>query len=274
MKFTHIFFSGLLILLCVSAASNSSQFLSSTLIDDRIALMERDTVPRPTRIPDRETVPNTREGTGGTTPQPSRGANQDIVSTRFGAVTPVATKMNVVYLGLDNPIELKGLVGNAEEVLLTTSNGRITKAEDGKYYWSPKRIGPAELIVRQAGQSLTRNNFRFVVKRIPSPVAKLGSSQSGLMGSGEFRAQAGIQVEIEDFHFDTICDVVSFKMTYLANRQDAIPALNRGARFSSQSRTLINRAKPGDLYLFEDVRVKCPGDTGSRTVNAMVFKIK
>jgi len=93
------------------------------------------------------------------------------------------------------------------------------------------------------------------------------------MGSGEFKAQAGVHVILENFEFDATCQVVSFELYYLANGQ-AISTRNRGARFDSDCRQLIRRAKPGDFYFVDNIKVKCPGDMGARRVNSMGFLIK
>ena len=49
---------------------------------------------------------------------------------------------------------------------------------------------------------------------------------------------------------------------------------NAGARYNAKSKELINKAKPGDIYYYDNVKAKCPGDPAGRKINSMVFKIK
>jgi hypothetical protein len=61
---------------------------------------------------------------------------------------------------------------------------------------------------------------------------------------------------------------------YLCKRQDPVSVRNTGARFTGRTRELIDAAKPGDTYFFDDIKVHCPGDAGLRIVDGLVFKIK
>jgi hypothetical protein len=114
----------------------------------------------------------------------------------------------------------------------------------------------------------------FRVKRIPDPVARLGKESSGLMGNGEFKAQAGVGAFLDNFDFDAICKIQSFTLTRVPPRQDPIVAENEGPRYQQKADNLVKAAKPGDVYYFDDVKARCPGDSAGRKINSMVFKIR
>jgi hypothetical protein len=63
-------------------------------------------------------------------------------------------------------------------------------------------------------------------------------------------------------------------MTRVAKRQDPVDAPNRGARFGAQAARLVKIATPGDIYYFENIKARCPGDPAARKINSLVFKIK
>ena len=94
------------------------------------------------------------------------------------------------------------------------------------------------------------------------------------MGNGEFKAQGGVLAILDGFDFDARCNIQGFNLTYVAKRQDPVPVVNKGPRFSAQAKRLVGRAKPGDIYYFDNVRARCPGDKAGRKINAMVFTIK
>ena len=79
---------------------------------------------------------------------------------------------------------------------------------------------------------------------------------------------------LQNFDFDAKCDVVGFEMTYLPKRQDPITAQNGGARWSGQVGDMVQNAKPGDSYFFDDIKCKCPGDVAARNIGGLAFKIK
>jgi hypothetical protein len=116
--------------------------------------------------------------------------------------------------------------------------------------------------------------FKFRVKRIPDPVAKIGGKLGGVMGNGEFKAQEGIIPLLENFDFDAKCQIQGFKMTRVPKRQDPIEVVNAGGRFADQVATLISQARPGDAYYFNDVKARCPGDVTGREINSLSFTIR
>ena len=78
------------------------------------------------------------------------------------------------------------------------------------------------------------------------------------MGSGEFKAQGGVGAYLDDFDFDARCAISGYELVYVARRQDAVPVTNAGARYNATAKRLVGRAKPGDIYYFNNVRAKCP----------------
>ena len=89
-----------------------------------------------------------------------------------------------------------------------------------------------------------------------------------------FRVQAGVLAILENFDFEAKCNVDRFEMIYIAPRQDALLEQNKGPRFTARAKRLVGRAKPGDRFLFRDIRAKCPGDKVTREINDMIFTIK
>jgi hypothetical protein len=121
-------------------------------------------------------------------------------------------------------------------------------------------------------QRIGEKDFR--VKRIPDPVARLSKKAGGTMGNGEFKAQGGVGAFLDNFDFDAKCSIQGYNLVYVAKRQDPVEAVNRGGRYTDKSKRLVMKAKPGDIYYFDNVKARCPGDKVGRPINSMVFKIK
>ena len=185
-----------------------------------------------------------------------------------------AAKMNVLYIGVENLIDfgLAGINPNDLRVTISGAGGNIKKQGDTQYVVTVTQ--PGEARIKISGGELTTKEFIYRVKRIPDPVARLSKSSGGEMGNGEFKAQGGLGAFLDNFDFEATCQIQGFKLTMIAKRQDPIEVVNAGARFNDLSRSLINRAKPGDVYIFSNVKARCPGDNVGRPINSLAFFIK
>lgn len=188
------------------------------------------------------------------------------------SVTVSADKMNVFYIGVDNPVSVVA-AGIASTALKVNASGvSLNRTGNGKYNATGTRPGNASITVSGGGLKSTKFDFR--VKRIPDPIARLGNKDSGALGTGEFKAQGGVGAWLDNFDFDAKCRIEGFIMTRVAKRQDPVDAPNRGARFSGNAARLQGMASPGDIYYFENIKARCPGDAAARKINSLVFKIR
>ena len=189
-------------------------------------------------------------------------------------------RMNVFYIGVENPISVSasGVHSDSIEVSVEGDGGlKLTASGRGKYSVTavkPTKLGePAIIVVK--GSSIREMRFPFRVKRIPDPVAKLGGNKNdGLIGSGEFKAQRGLLAVLDRFDFDARCEIIGFSLTRIERNGDPRSITNKGGIYQAEAKRLVSLAKPGDLYLFDNVRVRCPGDVASRKINSLVFKVR
>jgi gliding motility-associated protein GldM len=188
------------------------------------------------------------------------------------AVTVSADKMNVFYMGVDNPVSVvaAGVSTNSLKVGLS-GNARRTGGSSTKFTVTGTAEGKANVTV--SGDGLKTTSFEFRVKRIPDPVAKVAGKTGGELGNGVLKAQGGVIPVLENFDFEARCDIQGFKLIYVARRQDPEQSVNPGGAFNGTSRALLNKAKPGDQYIFDDVRAKCPGDAAGRTINSVTLRV-
>ncbi|MDQ3015631.1 MAG: hypothetical protein M3R25_02775 [Bacteroidota bacterium] len=193
------------------------------------------------------------------------------------SVSVSASKMNVFYMGVPNPVEVSAAGVPSAQVNVSMSGsggGSITRNGDGTFtvnVSSPTKLGEFAYINVSAPGLSAKKDFR--VKRIPDPVAKLSSSRGGVMGAGEFKAQRGLNAVLENFDFDAKCEIMGYQLVRVPRRQDPQLAANRAGAYGGEARGLVDQAKAGDTYYFEDVKAKCPGDGSGREINQLVFKI-
>lgn len=189
------------------------------------------------------------------------------VAAPFATVSP--TKMNVFYIGVDNPIEVSAAGVRGQDMNVSVSGGNIS-GSGGSYVVKVSTAGKATVNVTAKGKQLTSKEFR--VKMIPDPVAKVGGKNGGRMSAAEMRVQNGLAAILENFDFDAKFEVISYNVTFVAKRQDPVSAVCNGAYFNSQVQSFQKDMKPGDTVYFEEIRVKGPDGT-TRRIPGIVFQL-
>jgi hypothetical protein len=189
------------------------------------------------------------------------------------SVNVAADKMNVFYIGVDNPVTVAAAGITTSNMKVSMSGGTLKSKGKTSYIATVTKPGESVITVTDAKNG-KKFPFKFRAKRIPDPIVKLGKKVDGLMGSGEFKAQPGLAAWLENFDFDARCKVQSFTMYYTRKRQDAVELKGTGGRFTGQISSAVKQAKPGDQYAFTDVKARCPGDKAGRRVNGLTFKIR
>ena len=195
------------------------------------------------------------------------------VGSRSVAVS--ADKMNVFYMGVENPITVSAAGVSSNDVRVNFGDA-ITGSGSGTSYVvkgvRPTGNNTTDVTVTANGQLL--GAFPFRVKPIPDPTPTMGGQQGGDIANSTFRAQKGVFAELKNFDFDARCDIAGFQILYIPAREDVLLASNGGSAFSGEAAALVRRAKPGDNYTFKNIKAKCPGDAASRDLGTMSFTIR
>lgn len=200
-------------------------------------------------------------------------SDPDANTNNLNCAYPILEKQQNIYIGVINPITINVADEDDTTLLVTATNMQITKTGNFTYEATATQPGTAQLVIDGVHFD-NPISYQYQVKRIPDPVARLGNNTSGSIPSGEFRAQAGVGAFLDNFDFDARCDVIGFELTYIARSSDPVQVINQGARYNASAQNLISQAVPGDIYIFTNVRARCPGDNVSREVNSMTFFIR
>jgi gliding motility-associated protein GldM len=184
-------------------------------------------------------------------------------------ITASATKVNVLYRDLENPLQISGGGKGAELINATIDNGTIEKAAagGGLYNVKPGNGNKAVVNVVVDGKSTP---FTFPVKRIPDPTPKVGASGGGSTSAVSFKAQAGIRADMGDFVFEGVKFTVS-KYTIICNGkgfENTGPKYKtvEGAYFDEDVKSFIAMCKAGSSVTIQDIYVDGPG--GRRKLEA------
>jgi len=188
------------------------------------------------------------------------------------SVAVAADKMNVFYVGVENPLSLSAAGVPSTKIKVSATGASLTKVSNGKYIVKPEKIGSSTITVSGGGMDPAK--FKYRVKRIPDPQILLGREKGGSMTAAEFRVHPGIRPHLENFDFEARCRIDGFELTRQAKSGDVTSEVNRSGKYSGGTTRLVAAAKRGDTYYFDKIKVRCPGDEYGRKMNGMIFKIK
>ena len=183
-------------------------------------------------------------------------------------------KMNVLYIGVPNPVTIAASGGGDDKVNATISGGgSLQKVGPGKYIATVGTVDDNTLIsVSVDGKLAGQSQFR--VRTIPEAQAYVGGKPSGEnYPAGAFKAQGGVGAGIKNFPFELEYDVVSF--TFTCDTDDDIVSIpNQGAGFSGAVRNAMNQyVQGGRVVTIDDIRVKGP-DGRTTKAPSLVYYIK
>ncbi len=190
------------------------------------------------------------------------------------AVSP--TKMNVFYIGVENPVDISVAGAAPTDVVatLTGTSGSIVSKGQGHYIVKVNSGTKCDInvSVKTKTGSKSMGKMEFRVKKVPSPLASFaGITGDGKATKGELAAAGGVIPKLEDFVFDLKFPVVSWVMSANINGVFVdVPA--SGPATTGQMKEMMNKVKAGGKILIEQVKVQAPD--GTRSIPGCVIKVK
>ena len=184
-------------------------------------------------------------------------------------LTVSADAVKVLYVGLDNPVSVGGGSGtNANNMRVSINQGSIA-GSGGKYVAKVTTPGTATITVNDGKQS---SNFEFRVKSVPTPTAMVGASKGGRMRANDFKAQAGVRAELENFVFEGVkFTVSSFTITFTGAGYPEFRHQSVSGNSFGSARSLIEKALPGSTITIDEIKATGPG--GTRTLAPIAFNL-
>lgn len=177
------------------------------------------------------------------------------------ALTVSVDKMNVVYIGLPNPISVSVPGIPTDRLIVTASNGTLRSTGKGKYDVMTTQ-GPEVKINVSArmenGETRNMGTSTFRVLRIPDPKAKFGTiTLSGKMSKNAMAAQQGLIASYDNFVYQATPKVTSFTMTVISGNV-AEDFVSNSNMLTPQMKDRMNRLKRNERVIFEEIKGKGP----------------
>ncbi|MBI9033529.1 MAG: gliding motility protein GldM [Bacteroidales bacterium] len=183
------------------------------------------------------------------------------------SLTVSAMKMNVFYIGVDNPVSISvpGIPANG----LNPSITKGTLKRDGGN-WSVNMPAGSEgvtninVAANVGGSMKSMGTAEFRVKRVPSPTATIAGVDGGMISKSRLMAATAIIPTMPaDFDFELNFEITRFNMV-ITQGGDVFEEPANGNRLTASMKSKIKNLKRGQKIWFEDVYAKGPDGTTRR----------
>ncbi|MDR1673367.1 MAG: gliding motility protein GldM [Bacteroidales bacterium] len=184
-----------------------------------------------------------------------------------------ATKMNVFYVGVDNPVSISASGIPADKISASMTNGSLVRS-GSTWVARPTKAGADAIVTVIAnidGQNKKMGEQLYRVKNVPDPVAKVAGKTGGKIDKATLVAQIAVVPELAGFDFDMKFRVVSFTVNALVKTFNVSKPSN-SATINAEQKALINGLTKGGKVYFEDIKVIGP-DGMTRELPAIAFTL-
>lgn len=193
------------------------------------------------------------------------------------SATVSADKMNVFYIGVENPVTISVPGVANEKVKIQLTGGSFVSKGGGKYIIKVEKSAPGSKAIVNVnaefdGKVKSMGKAEFRIKRVPDPVPFIGGVNGGFIDKQTLANAGGVIAKLQDFDFDLQMSVTSFTMQTQKAGDLSPTILARGNKFTPEMLELIRNAKRGQKFWFENIVAQAPD--GNRKLPAVNLTIK
>jgi gliding motility-associated protein GldM len=193
------------------------------------------------------------------------------------SLTVAPLRMNVFYLGVENPVSITAPGLSANQIKPHISAGKLYKKG---HNWIVKIVKPVpgnkvyvSATAEIDGRNVLLGRSEFRVKRVPSPTAEIAGQSNGVIDKNTLLAARAIIPDMKDFLFDNYYfKVTSYSFSTILNG-DWLQINIKGNEFTPEAMKMIRNAKHKQKFFFENIQAVGP-DGSVRTLNPISLEIK
>lgn len=195
----------------------------------------------------------------------------------FAAVS--ADAMNIMYIGVDNPVSVSVPGVPPDRVIATINNGSLTKEVNNKYVAKVNAAGTAAITVSVRGDDgkiKTYGSYNFTVRRLPPPLIRLGNLKPGPVSKGELGLMNSINAFLSpDFYFKGVnYKVVSYTCGMIINKDYQDLGTVNGGVIPERIKEKYKTLKKGDVVMFYNIKTSGPPSAPQPETDNLTFTIK
>jgi hypothetical protein len=202
--------------------------------------------------------------------------NFQLNSQTENSVVVSADKMNILYVGIENPVSIAASGISSDKLKVIISNGTIS-GSNGKYIVQP--VGGSESIIEvsaevKPGDIKKVGTVVFKNKRIPDPSPCIGNycNTSLYITKEELLKNTNVNVSL-NMPFEIKFEIVSFVFSYIGENKNKVDIPVSGNRFTQDIINSINKMNDGGELFIENIKVKF-SDGSVRNLSPIEIKLK
>jgi len=183
------------------------------------------------------------------------------------------TAMNILFMGLDNPLSIAISGVPLENTFASINNGSLTQTAEGGWIARPSSTDNAVVTVTALidGQVREMGQMTFRVLRVPAPQARISGKTGGCITIADLINTQGIEAFLGNFLFDMRFMVTGFTMM-VATSQGEIALSSNSFSLTQAQRELLRQQDSGSSVIFTNIRANNP-TLGNVDLNPIVFRI-
>ncbi len=192
------------------------------------------------------------------------------------------TAMNVMYAGIDNPLDVSVPGVSPANIRVRVVNGTYStkkvlnpRGEPFRGNWAikPEAVGKNVQVLVSTdidGKVTNYAPYEFRVKPIPPPEARFAGVSSGRVSKAVAVAQEGVFAVLPDFDFDLIYEITSFTINY-SDRMGDFAESSTSSRITAAQHDLLERLTRGKKLIITDIKAR--GPDGIKQLSPIVLDI-
>jgi gliding motility-associated protein GldM len=189
--------------------------------------------------------------------------------------TVSATKMNVFYRNLDNPLSVSVPGVSHGNVNVSVSGGHTLVSQGGGNYIVKPGAGKDAVITVTAtigGKSQVMGSYPYRIRNIPPPTPYFAGAKHGSISKAQISAAPIVSAVLEEFLFEGVnFSVTSFNFVIREKSGILTSIPQRGNRLDGNALAKVQAASRGERIFIEEIRAS--GPSGPINLPSVILKL-
>lgn len=195
----------------------------------------------------------------------------------------IKVSRGLFVVGFDNWLQIEDSSGKpvpkeAVSILLQPSSTKTTQKleiveEEGAFLVQVDRVGKV-IIEVQTKKGLQSTSFPAQALTAVAKISKYKANTEQKIKAAELKAQSGVIANIEHYNIYGTCTIDSYQVLQMANGRVVRRAYNVGGKFQAATRAIVRTAASGDVFIFKQIRYRCPGHEEAQKLEDIILEVE
>lgn len=182
--------------------------------------------------------------------------------------------MNVIYIGLDNPLDIAVEGYSNKELTVTALGCSVSGNPNETMVVRASSPGRCQVTVSfNKDNEIIKHDFVYRIKKVPNPEARFGALKAGSYPAAALLGQNSIVAALPGFVFEGISyTVTSYKWKFTCNtKYMSCQGSQEGSKIPSQLKTIISKSNRGDFIMIDSIKCKTPSGAEEMLTPIVLF---